>query len=240
MPRDVRGRVDLRGSGFNLFQDPNLSAKAIERLRLHRPVRAEIPFDFDRCAATAFQTRKRGRITIDALITPLVLHSAQAPFGYLVQVQDVTALRRSTAQLEQAKETLEHQVARATRSLTRTNAALRKQVQSGREVKKLLDAEHQFRTAVEDSLLTGIIVADSQERLVHVNRSFCRMVGWSREELVGRVAPFPFWPPEDHEKRLETFRRLRSGKLPSGGIRARYLRRSGERFDVFIVELPPP
>jgi len=43
------------------------------------------------------------------------------------------------------------------------------------------------------------------------------------------------WPPEDHAKRLETFRRLRSGRLPSSGIRARYLRKNGERFDVFIV-----
>jgi PAS domain S-box-containing protein len=222
--------------GLDLFGSRLLTPAERGHLRRRRTVRKEVLLDGDGVPRRGFaRPDGTGPITVDALVTPLLLADGRSPFGYLLQAQDVSDLRRATQQLERAKETLEQRVAAATRDVTRVNAALREKVHAAREARRQLEAEHTFRSAVEDSLLTGILVVDREERLTHVNRSFCRMVGWSREELIGRVAPFPFWPPEDRVERLERFRRLRTGPLPAGGILARYQRRDGERFDVRLI-----
>jgi PAS domain S-box-containing protein len=116
-----------------------------------------------------------------------------------------------------------------------TNAALRRKIAAYEKVKQAYEAERIFRKAVEDALITGIIVTDAGNRVVHVNRALCRMLGWRRKELIGCVPPYMFWPPEDHARRLAAFRRSRRGGTPPGGIKARFLRRNGERFDVLIL-----
>ncbi len=60
-----------------------------------------------------------------------------------------------------------------------------------------------FRKAMEDSLLTGLRARDRQGRIVYVNPAFCRMVGFSADELQRATLP-PYWPPEqvaDYQRR---------------------------------------
>jgi PAS domain S-box-containing protein len=234
---DMFGVRDLRQiRGFELFRAPDFSAETWALLQSGGTVHAEAPFDFDRVRREkTFPTSRRGVVQLDALITPLLRGPGNPPSGFLVQIQDVTALRRSTLQLREAKAGLERRVARATERLTASNARLRRQVEAHRAVKRSLEAEHAFREAVESSMLTGIFVTDADERLVHVNRAFCRMVGWRRQELIGKTPPFPFWPPESRAARLKAFRALRKESAPREGVRGRYLRRNGEQFDVLIV-----
>jgi PAS domain S-box-containing protein len=144
-------------------------------------------------------------------------------------------LRRSAAQLEASRRTLEQRVARATSRLSRTNAALGRKVAAFEKVRRSLEVERAFRNAVEDSLLTGVVVVDGRARVIHVNRAFCRMVGWSRKALIGSTPPYPFWPPEHAAERMSTFRGIQRGLRPHGAVQARYMRRSGERFDVLIM-----
>jgi PAS domain-containing protein len=59
--------------------------------------------------------------------------------------------------------------------------------------------ETAFRRAMESSMLTGTRALDMQGRITYVNNAFCRMTGWSEEELVGTTAPFPYWPDEDFD-----------------------------------------
>jgi len=57
--------------GFKLFEDPNISSEAKERLRKGQTVRYEAPFDFDKVKELAlYNTRRSGAIILDALITP--------------------------------------------------------------------------------------------------------------------------------------------------------------------------
>lgn len=147
-------------------------------------------------------------------------------------------LRRSAARLESSKRSLELRVARATRELRLTNATLRRKIAAFEKIKRSLEIERGFRNSVEDSLLTGIVVVDRQSRVLHVNRAFCRMVGWTRRELVGRTPPFPFWPPEREAERLAAFRKLQRGSLANIAVKARYTRRSGELFDVLVMCAP--
>jgi len=101
----------------------------------------------------------------------------------------------------------------------------------------LLDA-HTFRKAMEDSLTTGLRARDLAGRISYVNPAFCHMVGWSREELVGRAPPMPYWPPEDGEQIERLLDRILAGQAPREGFEIRLMRRNGERFDALIYEAP--
>ena len=60
-------------------------------------------------------------------------------------------------------------------------------------VEQELLKEHDFRTAIEDSVSAGIIVFDLDGSLAYSNRAFCEMTGWPQEELLGALVPLPFW-----------------------------------------------
>ncbi len=97
--------------------------------------------------------------------------------------------------------------------------------------------EAAFRKGVEESLLCGIAAVDMEGRQTYVNRAFCRMVGWSQEELVGMPAPFVYWPPEEQERITREFRSLlRTGEPRPMEMRLR--RRNGERFDALVLPSP--
>jgi two-component system sensor histidine kinase DctS len=53
-----------------------------------------------------------------------------------------------------------------------------------------------FRTAMENSLLTGLRARDLEGRVTYVNPAFCRMVGLPPEDLLGKKPPMPYWAPE--------------------------------------------
>lgn len=77
--------------GFKLFEDPNVSDDLKEKLRNGETVRYEAPFDFGLVRSlNLYHTSKSGIIHLDVLITPLRTND-NGIYGYLVQVQDITA-----------------------------------------------------------------------------------------------------------------------------------------------------
>ena len=98
-----------------------------------------------------------------------------------------------------------------------------------------------FRKAMEDSLLTGLRARDRQGRIVYVNPAFCRMVGFSADELQRATLP-PYWPPErvpDYQRR-QAERQATPGddEQPHEGYETVFMRKDGERFPVMIYEAP--
>jgi two-component system sensor histidine kinase DctS len=73
---------------------------------------------------------------------------------------------------------------------------LRRHMQRRQAAEQALSSEHAFRKAMEDSLKTGMRARDLKGRITYVNPAFCRMVGWSADELVGMQPPMPYWAPE--------------------------------------------
>lgn len=98
-----------------------------------------------------------------------------------------------------------------------------------------------FRKAMEDSLLTGLRARDWQGRIVYVNPAFCRMVGFSADELQLAAQP-PYWPPErvaDYQRRQAERRAApRDDEQPHEGYETVFMRKDGERFPVMIYEAP--
>lgn len=93
-----------------------------------------------------------------------------------------------------------------------------------------LQAEYAFRKAMEDSMLTGMRAIDMEGRIIYVNAGFCKMVGWSQEELIGVSPPFPYWPPEEMETHYRNIELTLQGKVPAIGFEALFQRCNGERF----------
>ena len=96
-----------------------------------------------------------------------------------------------------------------------------------------------FRKAMEDSLLTGLRARDLEGRITYVNPAFCQMVGFAPEELWGRSAPAPYWPPElAEEYRQRQTIRLAGNVPPREGFESVFMRKDGSRFPVLVIEAP--
>ncbi len=97
-------------------------------------------------------------------------------------------------------------------------------------------AEYAFRRAIENSILSGIGAVDLEGRQTYVSPVFCKMVGWSEEELLGGKAPFVYWPPEEIENIYRTYQEILREEKSSGSFELRFQRRGGERFDVLLLD----
>jgi diguanylate cyclase (GGDEF)-like protein/PAS domain S-box-containing protein len=79
----------------------------------------------------------------------------------------------------------------------------------------------------------GVIVTDGSGRVLEVNDALCRMTGYGPDELLGRGAPLPSWPEEDHAALLEAH----TAAIAAGGgaIEARLERKDGTELFVQIT-----
>ena len=96
-----------------------------------------------------------------------------------------------------------------------------------------------FRKAMEDSLVTGLRARDLKGRITYVNPAFCQMVGFEAEQLLGKSAPMPYWPPEmvgEYQQRQAV--RLAGNAPPREGFESVFIRKDGARFPVLIFEAP--
>lgn len=94
-----------------------------------------------------------------------------------------------------------------------------------------------FRTAMENSLMTGLRARDLEGRITYVNPAFCEMVGIPAEELVGKAPPMPYWAPEAMDEYQQRFTQVLAGTV-TPQYETIFQRSSGERFPVLIFESP--
>ena len=106
------------------------------------------------------------------------------------------------------------------------------------QAQQALLSETNFRRAMEKSMLTGMRALDLQGRITYVNAAFCQMTGWSEPELVGRTAPFPYWPEADSEVLSARLDDELHGRTTPGGFQVRVKRKNGEIFDARLYVSP--
>jgi PAS domain S-box-containing protein len=95
--------------------------------------------------------------------------------------------------------------------------------------------ESSFRRAIEESIISGIAAFDNKGCQTYANEAFCKMVGWSPEELSGKEPPFLYWAREDRGNIARAFRNILEGAKPRGSLELRFQRRNGERFDALLL-----
>ena len=96
----------------------------------------------------------------------------------------------------------------------------------------LASSEQRFRLAFEENM-APMVFSDDDDLAIAVNDAFCDMVGYSREELLGKDS-VQFTFPEDVGITEETHRRLTSGEVDQIRYVKRYLRKDGR---VIVAEV---
>jgi PAS domain S-box-containing protein len=91
---------------------------------------------------------------------------------------------------------------------------------------------------MENSMLTGMRALDLEGRITYVNPAFCQMTGWGEAELMGCIAPFPYWPEQDREWLAARLEDELKGRSAQGGFEVRVKRKGGAIFDARMYVSP--
>jgi diguanylate cyclase (GGDEF)-like protein/PAS domain S-box-containing protein len=105
-----------------------------------------------------------------------------------------------------------------------------------RYVRQLQELEQRFRLAFEDNM-APMIFTDFDDRVIAANDAFCKMIGFSREEIVGNDST-PFTYPEDIGITEESHRKVIGGELLQSRYVKRYLRKDGRVIYVEVLRSP--
>ncbi len=103
------------------------------------------------------------------------------------------------------------------------------------ESKKAEEARHvaaEFTKNLIGSMQDGFSVLDADGGQAGVNPAFCRMTGFSREALIGTRPPYPYWPPEEHERIQAALSETMNGRIAD--FELTFMRQNGERFPVIV------
>ncbi len=106
------------------------------------------------------------------------------------------------------------------------------------QIQSALISETNFRRAMENSMLTGMRAMDLEGRITYVNPAFCAMTGFAEHDLIGKLPPFPHWPPDRLEESMRLFQQELLGRSPAGGIEVKVLRKDRSVFDARMYVSP--
>jgi two-component system, sensor histidine kinase and response regulator len=89
----------------------------------------------------------------------------------------------------------------------------------------LRESEERFRGTFENAAV-GIAHKDANGRLLRINQTFCDIIGYAREELIGK--PFlDLTHPDDSLVERDMYAALLRGEVPSYSLEKRYIRKDG-------------
>ena len=106
------------------------------------------------------------------------------------------------------------------------------------QIQNALIQETNFRRAMENSMPTGMRAMDLDGRITYVNAAFCQMTGFAQDELVGRLPPYPYWPPDRVDENSRLLQQELQGRSPAGGIEVKVMRKDGALFDARMYISP--
>lgn len=106
-----------------------------------------------------------------------------------------------------------------------------------RRVEEKLRNETAFRRSMEESLTVGMRAKDLNGRILYVNAAFCKLVGWSPEELIGRSSPMPYWDPTRLDE-TNARHRLQAMGVTGQTFETRFVHRNGNEIDVQVYDAP--
>ncbi len=92
--------------------------------------------------------------------------------------------------------------------------------------------------AAEQTIGRGLAAVDEDGQQTYVSSAFCKMVGYTRDELIGARAPFAYWPAEELEAIERAFALSVDGRAPAGGFELRFARKDGQRFRSRVAIVP--
>lgn len=116
--------------------------------------------------------------------------------------------------------------------------ALRRDFVKRQQVQALFQAQVALRTAMENSVTTGLRAWDRNGKILYVNDSFCKLVGYAPSELVGKPTPLPYWPADQADELHLVHRGIIAQGTHEEGVELQFQHRDGHLLDVLIHEAP--
>ncbi len=96
-----------------------------------------------------------------------------------------------------------------------------------------LKAAKDFTDNLIMSMHEGLMISDPRGKLTFVNDATCKILGYTREELIGMEIPYPYASTESLEAIPAIVNELNAGEAPS--FQLEYIRKGGERFPVYFT-----
>ncbi len=87
------------------------------------------------------------------------------------------------------------------------------------------------------SLQEGIVVTNLDYEIIKVNPAFCKMLGYTENELLGLKSPYPFSPPEIRDEVNHRIRKFEKGELQTE-FESVYIHKKGHRFPISATASP--
>ncbi|NNC51112.1 MAG: sigma 54-interacting transcriptional regulator [Flaviramulus sp.] len=93
-----------------------------------------------------------------------------------------------------------------------------------------LELKHakEFTDKLIMSMQEGLIIVNLEGKVVMVNDSICKILGYTRTELVGQNMPYPYVADNDAEKFSKTYKKVAEGETLSFNVL--FIRKNGEKF----------
>ena len=111
-------------------------------------------------------------------------------------------------------------------------------VTAAKGVERELRTQIAFREALAACVGSGLVAIDARDAIVFVNPAFCRMTGWSEEDLIGRTPPFPHWAPEERPAFAALYREVAARGAGPMSREVRLLRRDGTLLSAQLTTAP--
>lgn len=99
-------------------------------------------------------------------------------------------------ELREAHNNLELKVQKRTRELNESNYALRKEIQERRHIEEDLIKSRNYLDKIINSIADPVFVKDNQHRWILLNDAYCKLMGYSREEILGK-SDYDFFPSHE-------------------------------------------
>lgn len=136
------------------------------------------------------------------------------------------ALRQAKAEIERLNEELERRVVERTGELAAAYEKLGKETAERQRVEgELRLSDETFRGAFDHAPI-GMTVNSPSGRLLKANRAFCKMLGYSEEELLG-IKAHSITHPDDLDANVRGIQELLDGKIDSFSMEKRYFQKNG-------------
>ncbi len=89
-----------------------------------------------------------------------------------------------------------------------------------------------FLKKIIENMADGVSIVYTDGMHIDVNAAFCKMTGYSKQELIGTKPPHPYWPKEEYESIQQAFQKTMQGEVKDFSLI--FKRKNGERFPVLV------
>ena len=215
-----QNEAEMAGRKFTEFVSPTYR-NSMAQMGLNREKGKEVPGRYE------FKALRKNGTEFDAEISVSTI-----PYGEGVArqgiVRDISDKKRAELDLQKAYDQLEQKVKERTAELTKTNAKLKKEIEDHKQTEQSLkESEEKYRTILEN-IEDGYYETDIAGNFTFFNESFCRILGYSTDELIG-MNYRQYANGKTVKKVYKGYNKIYTTGIPDKGFEFEFIRKDGTK-----------